>query len=163
MQQWLALVISTLITAPLWIVIHEMSHILAAKQIAPVKDIKLWLYPHRDEEGKFYFARVRWSWDPWPVISDFVLAMVYLAPRIPDLFATLMFPYGFLFSNPWCYVWYIFWAGGLIDLFVGSLGIRKYSDLQIASKFLKLNPWIFRTVGFTLVLISAIIGLVRYF
>ena len=158
MQQWLALVGSTLMVWPLWTLIHEISHILVANEIAPVKDIKFWLYPHIDEEGKFYFARVRWSWNPWPIVSDFTLAMVYLAPRIPDLFATLMFPYGILFSSPWKYIWYILWGGGLVDMFIGSLGIRKHSDLQISSKLLKIDPKIIRVISLVIIMTSIIMA-----
>lgn len=154
MQQWFALSGFVLLVYLLWTIIHEASHVLAANEISPVKDVRFWFYPHKDENGKFYFARVKWSWEPWPIASDLVLGTVYLAPRIPDFFATLLFPHGYLFPSPWCYVWYIFWGGGLIDLFVGSLGIRKYSDLQISSTLLKLNPWTLRLCGFFMIAMS---------
>lgn len=71
-----------------------------------------------------------------------------------NLVAAAMFPFSSFFPGQWSMVWLVFWGCGLVDLFVGSLGISPVSDLRRASESLGTNPWVLRIVGMVILLTS---------
>lgn len=156
---WALIIISALISYPLWTFLHEASHVLVASQMAPLKWVRWWLYPHRDEDGNFFFAKVQWLWDSQPKDDKWQWAALYSAPRVMNSVASLVFPFSFLFESPWCFIWMIVWGAGLIDFSVGSVGLREYSDLCRTATALELNPWVLRAAGLTSVALSAALGL----
>lgn len=137
----------------LWTVIHEASHAIAAKVLMKAQDFKFKLYPHINEQKKFLFASVSWI-IPRTARTDTKEAMVFLAPRVMSLVAVIAFPFLLLFPVPIAMFWAILWGAGLVDLFVGSLGIFKESDLKRAAKLLKFNPTLIRVFGFVAILAS---------
>ena len=50
----------------------------------------------------------------------------------------------------------IFCAGGIIDLFVGSIGYSEGSDLRKAAKRLETDPWKIRIAGFVFCLLGVL-------
>lgn len=157
---WAFVLAALVMSWPMWTVLHELSHVLVAKLLAPVKRVDWWLYPHRDENGNFFFARVSWQWVDDPSLTNRDKIMLYSAPRIMNVVAAIMLPFSCAFSSPWSYVWFIVWVAGLIDLFVGSLGISEASDLKNSAKVAGISPWIFRVVGMLVALMSVIIGII---
>lgn len=143
----------------LWTILHEASHVIAAKSVTDLSDVKWWLYPHRDEAGNFYFAKVQWNWDASKV-SDTENAAVYLAPRLMNIVAAIAFPFAFLLPLAWMIAWIIFWGAGLVDFIVGSMGQSEYSDLRLAAKHMKINPNILRGTGYAIISTSIILGFV---
>jgi hypothetical protein len=143
-----------------WTVIHEVSHIAAASMVGKISEPKIIPYPHftkRDGKKNFYFARATWRWeDGYP--SDKKRAFVSLAPRIPNLLACILLigDMVFLSSN----LLLIFCIGGLVDLAIGSIGYREKSDLRRAATRLNVSPWIFRVVGWVIVLALGIPALI---
>lgn len=151
---------SALLAYPLWTVIHEASHLAAARALGPLRDVELWLYPHRDERGNFFFARVKWRWDPPLRPSPLQVAAVVLAPRLADLLGAVGFVLCAAFvPAPWLLAALALTGGALVDLFVGSLGVGELTDLRRASTVLDLSPWLLRGVGMGVLLASLALGL----
>jgi len=140
----------------LWTLAHEASHVIVANIVAEITDVKWWLYPHKDEAGNFYFAKVQWLWDPNEVKPN-ELALIYLAPRLMNIVAALALPFAALFPLPWMIAWIIFWGAGIVDFFVGSMGINEYSDLKRAAAALNIEPNIIRITGFSVIGLSVIL------
>lgn len=147
----IAYILFAVFTYLAWTLIHEASHIAAASLVGKISDPKIIPYPHftkKDGKKNFYFARASWRWeDGYP--TDKKRAFVSLAPRIVNLLACvlLILDLAFFSSN----LLLIFCLGGLVDLAVGSIGLREKSDLRRASSRLKVSPWIFRIIGWVIV------------
>lgn len=150
---WILLTLEIPLVWLIWTCIHELSHYIMAKRFAELDDVKWWLYPHRDEEGNLFFAKIQWQW-LGPPPSSFEHAMIYLAPRIMNIVASIALPFAALLSLPWMIAWIIFWGAGIVDFFVGSLGMSILSDLRKASLHLKIDAYILRVFGFTTIGIS---------
>lgn len=159
---WALLLIASLLSWPLWTVLHELSHVVVAASYSKISDVKWYLYPHRDKEGNFFFARVQWSWLE-PTLSPMQWASIYSAPRLMNFIAAIIAPLYFLFPAPWCYLWLILWSASLIDLFVGSLGISEKSDLRRTCSVLNIRPWSLRLTGMSIVLASSALSILIFF
>lgn len=132
------IILTIIISIFLWSIIHEFSHLLVILFLSKVKSWNIKLYPHKYNK-EFRFAGIYWRWKKVP--NSFRIALIMLAPRVPDLIASA------LLIKSWHYILMIFLFGGVVDLFIGSLGVGKYSDTrQAASKF-NINPWIIRIPG----------------
>ena len=153
---WLLWILEIPLAWFLWTALHETSHVIAAHSFAKLTDIKWWLYPHRDEAGNFYFAKVQWNWNAEPA-SPIHNAIIYLAPRVMDIVAAIALPFAVIFSVPWMIAWIIFWGSGIVDFIVGSLGISEYSDLKRAATHLTIDPNIIRIIGFAIISISIVL------
>lgn len=137
----------------LWTLLHEMSHAVFAKILLKAKDFKFKLFPHINENKKFLFASV--SWIPLEETrTDTKEAIVLLAPRLMNLVAAIAFPFLLLFPMPFAMAWAILWGAGLVDLFVGSLGISSESDIRRAGKLLNFNSNVIRILGLATILAS---------
>jgi hypothetical protein len=137
----------------LWVTIHELAHIAAAKFTCGVSKWRIYPYPHTHADG-FYWGRATW----WPLrqANDEEQIWISLAPRIPDITAALVFPL-FLAFHWWIPA--IIAGAGLVDFFTGSLGIREHSDLRRAATAWKLSPWVLRIAGMAVITASVIVGL----
>tara|TARA_Y100000590_G_scaffold468588_1_gene651889 strand:- start:771 stop:1973 length:1203 start_codon:yes stop_codon:yes gene_type:complete len=145
----------------LWCGIHETAHIIAARSYTKLSNVKFKLYPHKNKSLGFVWASV--SWKPEKRLSDSEFAWVSIAPRFPDILAVILFPLWALMPNGTAMlIWGAIWGAGLIDLFVGSLGISKTSDLRRAAKGWECNPWILRINGMMLILVSAVTGVLLF-
>lgn len=136
----------------LWSVLHELSHIYAAKRLVGVTN---------------------WRIRPWPQVRDGTLlwgsaeyvlsraaspreeAGILLAPRGLDLVGAIGFIMTPMFQGPWFSVWGVLFGAGLLDLALGSLGISDISDLKRSSRALGWSPWYLRVAGFSVILLSA--------
>lgn len=146
--------LSAVITLFLWNTIHELSHILAAKFVGNVSSWSIKPYPHISG-GRFRFASSSWRWEgEAPTASE--EAAVHLAPRIMDTLAILLVIATIFISGPLQILMLIFCSGGIIDLFVGSIGYSATSDLRKAAQLLEIAPWKIRTVGFALCLLGTL-------
>lgn len=152
-MEWYEILAELVIVWFLWTALHEASHALVAKLLMKAQDFKFKLYPHLNEQKKFLFASVSW-FVPATTRTDTKEALVLLAPRVMSLVAVVAFPFLLLFSMPMAQFWAILWGAGLVDLFVGSLGISAESDLRKAGKLLKFNPTLIRVFGFVAILVS---------
>lgn len=143
----------------LWATLHELSHAYFVRRYAPIEKINFYLYPHK-HDGKFYWARVQWFYkkDVKINITPNQMALIYFAPRWADGLACVMFCLTGLLTGPLQWVWAVLWLGGIIDLVVGSFGIRKFSDLEGYSHHWGINPWVFRIAQFSLCIISLFVG-----
>ena len=153
---WLLWILEIPLVWFLWTVAHEASHVIAANNVTDISNVKWWLYPHRDEAGKFYFAKVQWNWEAEPT-SPINNALIYLAPRFMNILASIALPFAILLPIYWMIAWIIFWGAGIVDFIVGSLGMSEYSDLRMAATHLNINPNIIRGVGFAVIAISIIL------
>lgn len=129
-----------------WAYIHEKAHIVAANETVGVVSSQMKLYPHF-YKGDFRWASVMYYMKRMP--TDKEQAIISLAPRIPDLVALFLLPFGFLLSglDVLQVMWFIFFGGGAVDLLWGSIGYSKYSDLMKAADALKISPWRLRIPG----------------
>lgn len=152
-MEWYEVLAELVLVWSLWVVVHEASHALAAKLLMKAQDFHFKMYPHITEEKKFLFASVSYL-VPVTARTEKKEALVLLAPRVMNLVAAIAFPFLLLFPMPMAMFWGILWGAGLIDLFVGSLGISSVSDLRKAAKLLKFNPTLIRVFGFTVILAS---------
>ena len=131
--------IAAVITYPLWMWIHEYSHIRAANKYVGVEWYKMYLYPHKFN-GVFYWARCQYLLKREP--SSYELYKIAEAPRIPDFIACILL---ILASAFHLYPLVILLLGGVIDLFIGSLGIHPESDIQKEARYGRMNLWYLRT------------------
>lgn len=146
-----------LIAWPAWTLIHEFSHLAAAKMLRPILSWKLYPIPGK-YDGNWYFVRITWTYQ-LPEMNGWETFFTLIAPRIPNIIAGVMFTLLSLLSGPIQILWIIFWGFGLIDFIWGSIGWSSASDLQAASKAVNWNPWILRIAGFTIILTCLLIGL----
>ncbi|MHA2426416.1 MAG: hypothetical protein ACXADB_00050 [Candidatus Hermodarchaeia archaeon] len=146
--------LAAILTLFLWNVIHEMSHVLAAKIFGNVKEWSIKPYPHK-HNGKFRFAGAYWTWDGDSPANG-VRGCIDLAPRIMNVVAIELLIVALFISGPAQILLLIFCAGGIIDLFVGSIGYSDNSDLQKAAKRLEIHPWKIRIAGFLFCLLGVL-------
>lgn len=136
----------------LWAAAHELAHYLAVRAFASV-DAQFYLWPHR-HEGRWYWARVRWTYSGPERLSAQQLAWVFWAPRWADLLAVALLPLGPLMGDWGALAWTVVWAGGLIDLGFGSTGISETHDMRRYARMWELSPWLFRIAGSALIALS---------
>lgn len=145
----------------IWSIIHELSHYFVLKQYVKIKTVKFRFYPHKLQSGQFAFASIRWTADR--KLNEHQLAKMSIAPRIPNLLSVFLFTlWGIMPTTTLMLLWILFWGGGLVDLFVGSLGIRWESDLQRASRGFKINSWVIRSIGMSTILLSLLASVFVY-
>ena len=150
-------IIITVVCSPLlfllWASIHEYSHLFAVKSYVRVIRSKIKLYPHRNESLGFVWASIRWHTNRRLTMRE--LAWVSFAPRWAGIIALVLFPLWSLMPSPEAsLIWGVIWGGGLIDVFVGSLGISVNSDLRRASYGWNISPWILRISGMSAIIVS---------
>lgn len=165
---WTA-IITILCTLPfgyfIWTMIHELSHLWMVKRFVRLESWSIKPYPHYRDVGdgkkQFSFAAVYWRLEPDQFMTNKQLATISLAPRIGDIIAVIALPFAVLFSSGVLFwIWISFWFCGLVDLFIGSLGIRDNSDLRRASNYLKINPWLLRIAGMGDIVLSVVLTVV---
>jgi len=140
-----------LLTYFAWAAIHELCHFGMAKKLLGAKLVSMKLYPHMSPEG-WRWAGVAFSYRM--AMTAHRQARISLAPRLADFAAVVFLPIGcIVLTGTAFWAWSIFWGGGIVDLANGSLGITKHSDLQRSGG----NPWLLRSVGWSLVLGSAML------
>jgi len=140
-----------------WTIIHELSHVAAAKLGPGVEWWKIKPYPHKNEYLGFVWASCRYRFSNTPTAKQ--EGWINFAPRLPDFLAAVLFPLGALMPWPFALFWCIFFGAGLIDMFTGSLGISKKSDLQRMITNMRESGWIthawaFRMLYWVTILIS---------
>lgn len=156
---WLLLVLGVVATWFLWTVLHELSHVAVARMFRKLTAVKFKLWPHKDKEGNFYFARVQFWWEEGGPLTNVEEALMKLAPRVLNIAAAIAFPFLASFSWPvGLLIWGVLWGGGLIDFFVGSLGISPQSDLRVAADKLGVNHNVIRVIGLFIILMSCMWG-----
>jgi hypothetical protein len=147
-------------TYVLWVYLHEISHILAAHCIVGVKSYSIKMIPEIIN-GMIYFGSVKYVTYREP--SNTQSGYIQLAPRIFDIASAILLPLTFTVLNVYIKTALIIVLGaGLVDLFVGSIGYSDISDLKQASINLNISPWVFRIIGFTIMLMSISLFLLGY-
>ncbi len=141
---WLLYALAVIGTWLAWNVIHEMSHVLMAKALVGLKSWKIFPYPHKVGDN-FVWARSTWRSLEAPTRHQ--KAAIHLAPRIANIVFMVLMAAVCLSHSPLAVFWLIFCGGAIIDLFTGSLGISKYSDLKIDARQLNISPWWLRVAG----------------
>lgn len=137
----------------LWTTIHELAHLLVAKALVNAELLSMKVWPHVDEKAGFRWGAVRWQWtDRQPTDNEH--ALILFAPRLPGLLAAVGFPLTALAQGHAAMVLAILVGAGLVDLANGSLGISEHSDLKRGAAKLQQSPWLFRSLGFLVVLSS---------
>ena len=151
-MQYLWLILFGVLSFFVWAAVHELSHAVVARWKLGARDFQFKLYPHWTVEGRFVFASVHWI----PERNGLEVG-VLLAPRVPDLLAVALFPLTAPvdFLEWWQVALGCLAGGGLVDLFVGSLGISPLSDMRLAVREAKTNPNVLRVPGMVLVAVSA--------
>mgnify|MGYP003965752031 FL=1 len=144
-----------------WSVIHELSHYFILKQYVKIKTVKFRFYPHVLKSGQFAFASITWTANR--TLNEYQSAKVSMAPRIPDLLSVILFVFwGTMSTTTLMLLWILFWGGGLVDLFVGSIGVNRESDLQRMSRGFKINSWVIRSIGMSTILLSLLTSIFVY-
>lgn len=163
----ISIIITILCTLPvgyfLWTLIHEFSHLLMARSFAEFQEWSIKPYPHFVEiNGKkvFRFASFHCILKLGEYFTKNEKSTISLAPRIMDIIAAIALPFATFFSGIVLGAWLVLWGCGLLDLFVGSLGISEESDLKKAAKNLDISPWWFRIVGMGTMLISVVLTII---
>ena len=146
-------IVAALVMWFLWLVTHEMSHIMAAFLVGDVKDWSIKPYPNRAADGHWRFASASWTWEG-EAPSQKKQGFVSLAPRIPNLLAIALIPVTLLLTGIPQMLLLIFCLEGVIGLIVGSIGKTPNSDLQKGARRLDISPWAIRLPG----LMVAIMG-----
>jgi hypothetical protein len=150
----------------LWTLLHEGAHVLAAVLLAGARVQHFRPWPHITADRRFVFGSMSWVslYElSAPSGRSWRLALISLAPRIPNAVAALVLPFGPLFDGWTEVVWAMVWGAGLVDLGVGSLGVSPWSDLRRGARALGRPAWVFRVLGWTLLVVSlvcwAVLGL----
>jgi len=138
-------ILAAIVSWLLWNVIHEMSHVVAAKAFGKVKSWTIKPYPHM-HNGSFRFAGAYWDWEGDPPATA-ARGMISLAPRIMNFLAIELIIITFFLSGMAKLLLLIFCLGGVVDMFVGSIGYGKRSDLRRGAERLEISPWKIRTAG----------------
>lgn len=150
-------IIATILVYPLWMFIHEWSHLKMADRTVGVEWYKMFLYPHT-YNGHFYWARVQYLIYREP--TKWEMLLISLAPRIPGLVGLLLAPLAFWLG---IYPLGILLAGGIIDTFVGSTGFTPASDLQKAAATGYVSKVELRVMGLVLASLSSILCAIAIF
>lgn len=149
---WLRLALFGLAAFFVWAAIHELSHARAARKLGAT-GFRFKLYPHLSG-GRLVFACVSYTL-PAGVLDT---VGVHLAPRVPDLVASLLFPLtgfqNYLEWSGWQTALAVLAAGGVVDLLVGSLGLSASSDLRRAAVRAEAPPNALRIPGLLMVGLS---------
>jgi hypothetical protein len=146
--------LAVLISIFLWNVIHELSHVIAAKLFGNVKSWKIKPYPHM-HEGNFRFAGAYWDWeDARP--ANGLLGLISLAPRVANFIGVQLVLAVLLTTGLPQMLLAIFCGVGMIDLIYGSIGWSDSSDLKKAAERLEISPWTIRLPGLGYALIGAV-------
>jgi hypothetical protein len=161
MLEILVYVLAAIVIWPLWLVIHEMSHIAAARMVGPLKSWAIKPYPNKADDGHWRFASAKWTWEEEPTPTQ--RGLVSLAPRVPNLAAIMLILATFFLTGIAKVLLLIFCAAGVIGLVVGSIGSTKNSDLQKGAEKLEINPWAIRVVGLVISLAGAVAVLFSLF
>lgn len=160
-----ALIVALVAVVPsffLWSAIHECSHYFVASRFRKVVGVEFKLYPHIDPQAGFRWAAIRWLYLGVPPLSG-EQALIFIAPRFPDLLAVILTPLVWLMPWPWLgALWLVLMGAGLVDLMVGSVGYNALSDLRIFCEKGNHDIWVWRILGWTLALLSAGISLVGF-
>lgn len=147
----MSVIIVLVILYPFWALVHEYSHILTAHLITGVKSHRVSILPTY-KDGHWRFAHAQWTAASEP--SQTGRALIYFAPRIPDLVGALAFSLTALV--PWPWPWALFWSGALIDLGVGSWGKSSDSDLRRFCELTGVDPWRMRVGGFAVIVVCLV-------
>jgi len=133
-----------------------------AKKRVGLEWFKLKLYPHMNE-GSLRWAACEYLPKKQPTPED--VALISLAPRIPDLLACWLFILTPLFSGWFAVAWFIFFGAGIIDLINGSIGFSPNSDLQkaVATGTTKTDAKGLRILGLAFVVVSIGLTVLSYF
>lgn len=136
----------------LWAIIHELSHLLAAKATvgATLTDLKAWPHVYN---GVFYWASIRY--DRKREATRIEETLINLAPRIPGAVAAVAFPFTALLLSPWCWFVGVLIGAALIDIAVGSIGYNIGSDARRAAAEMDVSIWWIRIIGWTVIFTSA--------
>lgn len=137
--------ITILIILISWLLLHELSHLTAAKLLTNLISYRIYPYPHT-HDGHFYWARITMEYAHEP--SDHRKSAILFAPRILDTFFISLMVFTCILPPSIRLYWLIFCSGGIIDLFIGSLGISNTSDLRKMSQYLGIKSWWLRIAGF---------------
>lgn len=150
------LIPSVVISFFLWAVIHEASHTLVVRILRRNAIVRLYPYPHRKGD-RFYFARAWWSFEG-PALTPSERAMIYAAPRIPDVIGSVGAVVLVQLSSPtpWTLSALILVGGSVVDLFVGSIGWHERSDLRRVSQAGVASAWSMRVLGMLAVILTII-------
>lgn len=136
-----------------WTIIHELSHIYMAHKTIGINHWELDLIPKIDIKNFqfifaycFYTSKRQGTWKE--------KTFIYIAPRFPDFLGILALPFTCYIPEPYFWFAIIFCGGAIVDLFVGSLGISKKSDLRKAANEMRISPWWWRIFGFCIIICS---------
>ncbi|MHA1665942.1 MAG: hypothetical protein ACTSW7_01040 [Candidatus Thorarchaeota archaeon] len=132
-----------------------MSHVYMAHKLIGITYWEINLIPKLPQEANSF--RIQFAscfYTPGKLPTKKQQAAISIAPRIPDILGAIALPFTCYTSEPFSYFLMIFFGSALIDLFVGSLGMSKKSDLRKASNKLGLSPWWLRIFGFLTILCS---------
>ena len=143
-----------------WAFIHEISHVIAYKRTVGLYGYELFLYPHI-YDNHFYFARVTCCLKRRPSNAEQVI--ISMAPRLPDAVSAIFLLLVMLSVPRAFYVDFliIFLLGGVVDLFVGCLGIGSRSDLRVASQSSAPNTRLLFLYAYRAIGVLAVLGGVR--
>ena len=121
-----------------WAYIHEVAHLYVAKRTVGYEWAEIKPYPHVDPEAGFRWAAFRYL--PKRLATPEETFRISLAPRVPDLAATLLLVLGLalLPLNWWTFVPLAFLGGGWVDFITGSLPRGFNHDL---SKAFRAKEW----------------------
>lgn len=147
-------VVSVVAAYFLWCYIHEMSHVLMVKKLVGIQWYKIRLLPDF-KSGSIRFASCQYL--PVRERTDDEIAAISMAPRIPDLIAAFLLPFGALFlGGLLLQFWIIFLGAGVVDLIWGSIGYSPSSDLRTAAAAQGQTPTAKRLAGFFFAAVSIV-------
>jgi len=148
---WAILTLFVVLTYFIWAYIHEYSHLSAIRHTIGISKYEIRIIPHK-HEGRFYWARITYKCIAHP--TEYDLARIAFAPRVPAFVAALMFPIAPLLPDTVFWFWSVFFAGGIVDTITGSIGWNENSDLQKVARAWHVSSWVLRVLYLSWVVAS---------
>ncbi len=146
-MSFLLAVLCTTLAFFVWIVIHELSHLLMAKWLLNVKLVKFSVIPSKDL-GHWTFGYVKYDHPEDVTPTDWQDFCISWAPRIPGLIACLLFPLTLYFTGIPGMILFLLLGAGIIDYASAMESTGKgHSDIERGAKSLGWSIWKLRLVS----------------
>jgi len=146
-------IVLTLVFGILWTVVHEFSHLIAAKLTCGVSEWEMKVLPHK-VDGEKYAGSVRYY--PIRYRTRKVKAFISLAPFISSTVACILLPIAVMSKS---IIFIAFMVAGIVDHLSGSMVPKDIRwDMPHAAKNLNISLWKLRTCGIMTGCISFLIS-----
>ena len=136
----------------LWVLLHEASHAVLMKIIRPNSKVSIKPYPHKNASGSWLWGSTEWENLGEPPTKK-QISWILFAPRFINIFGIIGTGLSaWLLHGHAAWIICLVLGGSAIDLAVGSIGSSSQSDLIRFSLGFRISPWVFRSLGWIVVI-----------